>query len=200
MDTMDNHSSIQEVCGYQFGSREDVKRALSEQQKIEYFREKTVGKSTKVLYAFYHQLLEENMFQTPVGFEYLKELQNRLYSEGVPREEVKPIPLTQTYSRRSVEELKRLANVQMREVPKQKKLNVNALQISVIINVLLVILVLAMFVITLQSEHPNVLNYRKAVIDEYSSWEQEITERENAVREKERELNLLDQELEGNEQ
>ena len=36
----------------------------------------------------------------------------------------------------------------------------------------------------------NILNYEKAVTDRYASWEQDLTEREAAVREKERELRI----------
>ena len=58
------------------------------------------------------------------------------------------------------------------------------------INILLVVLVLAMFVITLKSDNPNILNYRQAITNEYASWEQELTERENKVREKEQMLGM----------
>ncbi len=34
------------------------------------------------------------------------------------------------------------------------------------------------------------MNYEKAVTDRYASWEQDLTEREAAVREKERELRI----------
>ena len=61
---------------------------------------------------------------------------------------------------------------------------------SVMLNVVLVIAVIAMFVITLTSDQPNVLNYERALTNRYASWEQELTEREQAVREKERELKL----------
>lgn len=47
-----------------------------------------------------------------------------------------------------------------------------------------------MFVITLQSDNPNILNYRQAITNEYASWEQELTERENKVREKEQKLGM----------
>ena len=61
---------------------------------------------------------------------------------------------------------------------------------AVVLNVLLAICVLAMFIIALKGETPNIINYKNNIINQYSSWEQELTERENAVREKERELNI----------
>ena len=37
---------------------------------------------------------------------------------------------------------------------------------------------------------PTILNYEKALQNRYASWEQELNDRENAVREKERQLML----------
>ncbi len=46
-----------------------------------------------------------------------------------------------------------------------------------------VLLVIAMFAITLTGKNPNILNYERALTDQYNlSWEQELTEREAAVR------------------
>ena len=59
---------------------------------------------------------------------------------------------------------------------------------SVLINVVLVILVAAMMLIAWNSETPNIVNYRQAVVNEYSEWEQELTRREQAVREAQRNL------------
>ena len=52
------------------------------------------------------------------------------------------------------------------------------------------IAIIAMFTITLESDNPNVLNYERALTDRYASWEQELTEREQAVRQRERELQI----------
>ena len=49
-------------------------------------------------------------------------------------------------------------------------------------------LIVAMFAITFTSKNPNILNYRQAITNEYSTWEQELTEREKVIREKERQL------------
>jgi len=42
------------------------------------------------------------------------------------------------------------------------------------------------------------LNYKRNVTNRYASWDQEITQRENAVREKERELGLSNVEATNN--
>ena len=52
------------------------------------------------------------------------------------------------------------------------------------------ILVVLLFVITLTGENANIINYRNAIVNEYSDWEDELTQREQIVREKERELGI----------
>lgn len=177
------------IGGYRFGSGEDVEAADEEVRKIAYFKEKTKGKSPQMLLALYDRLLDEKVFKTPVGWEYLRELQERLKEAGIPGDEIRPISFYVNFSYKTGEELDR-ALTRQRIRPAKKKVNVNALQISVCINILLAALVLAMFVITLKSDNPNILNYRQAVTNEYASWEQELTERENKVREREQKLGM----------
>ena len=62
--------------------------------------------------------------------------------------------------------------------------------ISVFLNVMLVIAILAMFGICFASDQPNIVNYERAITDKYASWEQELTEREQAIRDRELELKL----------
>ena len=52
------------------------------------------------------------------------------------------------------------------------------------------ILVIALFAVAFTGKHPNILNYENVILDKYSSWEQELTERENAIREKELSLKV----------
>ena len=59
-------------------------------------------------------------------------------------------------------------------------------------NVLLLVAVIAMFVIALSSSHPNILNYRSAILNEYASWQQELSEREQIIRDKERDLKIIE--------
>jgi hypothetical protein len=178
-----------QLNGYRFGSSQDVQMAQEELKKIQYFKEKTKGRNPRTLLAFYDKLLDEKVFKTPVGFEYLKQLQEQLLLAKIPEEEIRSIPLYTNFSYKTGEELDS-AFVRQRIRPAKKKVNFNALHISIWINVLLAVLVLAMFVITLKSDNPNILNYRKAVVNEYAAWEEELTQRENKVREKEQELNI----------
>ena len=57
-------------------------------------------------------------------------------------------------------------------------------------NIVMIVAIIAMFIITLNSDQPNILNYEKNIQNKYAAWEQELTEREQTIREKERELHI----------
>ena len=73
--------------------------------------------------------------------------------------------------------------------PSQRRRSIkDVLKISVIANIFLVILVILMFVITIKSDNPNILNYKEAVINEYASWEEELKAWEEELTEREKAL------------
>jgi hypothetical protein len=58
------------------------------------------------------------------------------------------------------------------------------------INIALIVVILCLFFITYMGENANVLNYKRVLTDRYASWEQELTQREKVIREKEKELQI----------
>ena len=51
---------------------------------------------------------------------------------------------------------------------------------------------IVMFVIATTGSNPTVINYEKALQDRYAEWEQQLSDRERAIREKEKELLLAE--------
>lgn len=178
------------VSGYSFGSVQDAETARAEGRKIEYFKEKTKGRSPANLLALYDKLLDEKVFKTPVGYEYLRQLQIQLQQEGISKELIRPIPLYISFSYNAGEEIEKAAVKQRIRQSKTQKDKSGRLKLSIYINILLAVLVASMFVITLKSDNPNILNYKKTIVNQYAAWEQELTRRENEVRKKEQELQL----------
>ncbi len=175
------------VEGYRFGSLEDAQQAQMEQKKAAYFESRLEGKNAQNILAVYDKILDEKIFVTPVGWAYLKQLQEELHALGVEEEQIRPIPMYIIFKHDVDEEVR----VKQRIVPTRKRDKSNdKFRISLLVNIILAILVLAMFGITLKSDNPNILNYRKAIINEYAAWEQELTEREEQIRQKEAELGI----------
>lgn len=173
------------VGGYRFGSTEDAKLAELELKKSLYFEDKLNGRSAQNVLAVYDKLIDEKIFSTPVGWEYLRALQDKLHMAGVPEEKIRPVPMYVVFAHKEEPENSVLDRIRpTRRISRDKK----NLRISLSVNVFLAVLVIAMFFITMTSDNPNILNYKKAITDRYASWEQELTEREQELREKEAKL------------
>lgn len=174
------------VNGYLFGDPADVELASQELSKINYIEKKMERHNGETILAVYQAALEKKMFRTPVGYSYLQQLQKRLVTMGIDKKRIPAIPLYQVFnSNYKTEERPRRITVKKQVPPDVKKL-----RYSVLGNIILVILVILLFAITLTGENANALNYRHAIQNEYSRWEDELTEREQIVREKERELGI----------
>lgn len=175
-----------EVGGFQFGSEKDAGLAKLEQDKIRYMEKRMHYDHPETVLTIYNKAVENRVFQTPVGFQYLQKIHDFLTEEGMG-DQAKSIPLYQLYSYNPYEELR--VRMPKRRIQQSQYLQLRSrLRRSVILNIFLFVLVAAMFIITLTADQPNILNYKKALLNEYASWEQELTEREAAVREKEQAL------------
>lgn len=180
------------VEGYSFLGEEDAKRAAGERKRIDYIEERIDYSKPESVLAIYRKAIQERVFKTPVGFRYLKDMQEFLMAQQqINVEDVPPIPLYQTFESTLREQM---APAHTRIQPSAKKKEKSqVLPVSIVLNIALAIAIIAMFIITLNSEQPNVLNYEKVLVNRYAGWEQELTEREQAVREKERQLSIEEQ-------
>lgn len=182
------------VDGFSFADAEDVTLADEEVKKIKFIAQKMNMDNPKGVLAVYDKLVSSGIFVTPIGVEYLRTLQSYLYKcQSIPDEAVREIPVPISYSKalgkRNEEREERLrAEREKRTLRKTFK---NEYKISLILNLILFFMVIAMFVITLKAENPNMINYRTAIINQYSDWEQRLTDRENALKERELKLQSL---------
>lgn len=176
------------VNGFLFGSKEDVEVAKQELSAIEYINHKIANRSGETILSVYQAALEKRMFCTPIGYSYLHKLQKRIEHAGINKTQIPAVRLYQVYNNNYKDEIKPVRVVKRK---KKKEKTKQYLQNSIIANVILVILVLALFFISLTGNNPTIINYRNKVENEYSAWEQELDEREQAVREKEKSLNIM---------
>lgn len=178
------------VEGYRFKTQEDAKLAELETKKVKYIEDRMNYEQPDRVLTVYKKALEERTFQTPIGMGYMEKLHDFLENNEAVTEPVPPIPLQKHYSRQ-IREVTNPAKKRIKERKKRDELKQKYVT-SLILNIILVILVLLMFYIAIDSENPNVINYKNAVTNKYAEWEQELTEREKAVREKEKELKLTE--------
>lgn len=169
------------VGAYIFSTREDALLARKEQEKIQYLEERLNYDNPRSILLLYRKSLESKTFQTPIGYEYMLKLQNFLLESQIPEEEIDRIPLYTVFSKDEVSQGPQIKTriVKVYEKPEPRKFTE---KISIILNIIFLILLVGMFVIALNSNHPNILNYEKAIINKYASWEQDLKLRESELR------------------
>lgn len=177
------------VEGFQFATEADASLAKNEQLRIERLESKLDYENPQMVYAVYKKAIENRVFKTPVGYDFLKRLQNELKEDPIMTVEIDDIPVYGVYSLResanpTVEKIKASTK---KSKPRQETFSKRTL---IIVNIGLVILVVLMFFISTTGSNPTVLNYEKALQNRYSEWEKELSEREQNIREKEKELLL----------
>lgn len=172
------------VNGFVFGSTADAEMAKEELGAARYIEKKIENKSPETVLAIYNAAIEKKMFRTPVGYSYLHELQKRMRSAGIDKDKIGGIPMYQIFNNKlENEKAPRVIKIKKDKEPWEKK---NAL--LTLVNIILVVLVIIMFAISMSGSRPTVLNYRHTIENEYSSWKQELDEREKAINAREREL------------
>ena len=107
--------------------------------------------------------------------------QARTEAEGVRY--VRPIPIADHLV---VSDTRGISDRWSRRLEKEQ----NKLRMSMVANFAFVVSILLMFLITATSGQTTILNYEKKIQDRYAQWEQQLTQREKAIREEEQELEL----------
>lgn len=179
------------VGGYHFHSQADADKARDEQKKIAYIEAHMNMDNPESVLAIYNKMLSNRIFVTPVGFGFLKDIRDYLLSsDAISNDDVKPLELNQMYS--LGKGLSEEGELPKRRIVPEKKKNPyeERFFISSVLNVILIIGVIAMFVIATTSDNPNIINYENQIVNKYSEWEEELSEREQRVREAEKKLGL----------
>ena len=85
------------VSGFAFYSEKDARLAEQERQKIAYLDKRIDRTNLESVLVIYKKALDDRVFRTPVGLEYLRELQGELKAEqDLLGEEIPPIPRGRT--------------------------------------------------------------------------------------------------------
>lgn len=185
---MENYDDLV-VNGYVMATHEDALLARNELKKIEYIETHADMTNMTVVKSIYEKSLSNRTFSTPVGLEFMHSLYEMLISAGFNSDEIRPIPLFTTFRRINFEEQRNAKRRLTKEQKEELDLKAKYTSACIIAGILGVVIII-MIIITLNGTTPNALNYKKAVTNQYAAWEQELSEREKAVRDKERELEI----------
>lgn len=179
------------VGGYEFTSKEDAQIAKDELNAIKYVSSKTNSKDSKQVYSLYNKIIERKLFSTQIGMNYLKSLQTFLYkSSEIPNDKIQPIPINtdtqdEINKRRERSEFKS----ELRDLSIKAARYKNNFTRVMIINVILVIIIVAMFIILNTSSNPNIINYEVNLQNKYAQWQEQLQSQEQSLNARENELN-----------
>ncbi len=187
------------INGYDFQNEEDVDIAREELNKIQYISDKLKDDPESIL-AVYNKMLDGKIFISPIGMEYLRSLQGYLLrSPEIDDSQVRDVPVLISYQDalhyKDLEEA--LAQAKQQTPPKKQQQEPETpsaklkrrYKFSLITIVVLAVMVIAMFIIALNSNTPNIINYRTEIENEYADWAQQLSEKEEELRERENALN-----------
>lgn len=200
------------INGFLFQNDDDEDYAREELNKIQYISDKLTDEPEAVL-AVYNKMIDSKLFITPVGYDYLKSLQDYLIkSPTISDDRISAIPVMISYKEalrfkeveqklkdatEEIEKLKKSSKAvktpkaELPETPVEKLHR--RYRFSIITIIVLSAVIVALFVITLKSNNPNIINYRHVIENDYAEWAQELSEKEIELNERENELNSITQ-------
>ena len=184
------------VNEYQFELREEYETALQEKKGVEYLdAQLDYGDSQKVLRT-YNELIRKKIFYTPVGIAYLNRLRNVLVnSSEIDDDKIMPLYVPSGKKKDSAKVEKYISNqyketvsTMNKDLKKTKNINRNLIAV----NIVLLVIIIAMFIISYTSDSPNILNYERELQDKYAGWAEDLKDKEEELRQREREIEELE--------
>ncbi len=180
---MENKFTFQ---GHTFDNEKQLLTAKKEAEAIEYLRSKTDFTNLNQLFNLYNRILDKDMMETVIGIAFLEEIRGILLRSGLFKEEqVRPVPLPKEKKKekKRAEIRKRTREAILLEQSKKEMLK---WKISCFF---LGLLVVGMFAIVLTgSRSPLAIQYEEDILNKYSSWAEELQEREDLLGEYLRQL------------
>lgn len=173
------------IMGFEFKDEFSYNQAKDELEKIQKIKGDYNIKDIGQLLSLYNRLIDEEVYQTPVGITFLKTIQKELYGKAnTLKQSIRNIPAASYDSNAKGGGLKGGDTQKTKKgaVGKYKDLYIKML----IINVVLVVTIGVMFVITKHSEKYDLDYYRESIENDYINWENNLKEREAALTQQEK--------------
>lgn len=192
------------VDGFCFKNKAEAVEAKNEYDGVQYMRSRTNMNNPANVYSVYKNIIDKNLFKTPVGIKYLCELREVLVKSGkYSSEELNQlsIPVPETGGGKAVKAKKEKHELSKKEVIRSmKSYDIeahyrNKFINAVIVNVVLIIVLILIVTIAGNGDNINILNYKNRIDAEYqdrentlAQWEKELDIREEYIKQREKEL------------
>lgn len=184
------------IDGFEFTNEAEAAQAKKEAEGVKYIKGKTDMDNPEMVLQIYNKIIQQRLFETSIGFAYLKDLQDYLISiPFVANEDVLPIPVRHPVLENSIRKGIRTPVKTSAQKPAVVRKEKNAdykkrFEVTLFLAVILAVSIVGMFLVAASSNSPNILNYENKLINKYEAWEQELNEREAAVKEQEQAIGI----------
>lgn len=176
----------QKIAGYFFAEPHAYKEAKREEETVEYIRANTDLSDMNKTLKLYHKLVERKTLKTVIGYEFLKELQEKIIRGGIVTADSLP-PIRVERDEKPIKvysgEIDHEAEQRHMEIIEDYK---TKLRNSRIVAGFLIVIVITMILISIFSDRNIFVNYENQVVDKYSAWEEQLDAREKALDEREK--------------
>ena len=197
------------IGGYIFNEEESAKKAAKELKTVEYILGQIKESDEKTVLQIYNKLLNQRLFSTEIGLGFLSQLRQNLIASGAfsedeveqvyslnePDGEMKEEPLEVQKNEGSPKKekvAKSKDSSKGKAIPEDASRQIRKLKIInsilIVISVTLLLCVIGMFYISSTINSPTILNYEETITDEYSTWKQELEEKEAELKAREKAL------------
>ncbi len=178
------------VRGFRFTAIADAKTAEEEYKKMVYINDHMNKENPEEVLAIYDKMIENGLFVTPVGVDFLMRIREYLMDCGqIEPERIRPIETGSLFTQRARNEARAEARPRVTtNLTEENRELKRKYHIALAAAIVSFILVLAMFIVAKTSDNPNIINYKEALENQYAEWDEALTQREAAVREKEEAL------------
>ncbi len=174
------------VGNYRFKSIEDMNFAIEEEKKVKYIEDHMEYEHPQMVKGIYDKCVKNDVFQTVIGYEFLVKLKNYLKKNGFEEdlEAIRVLQRDNDYKKALEQKAKEKENA-LRDV---NRIIRRKLKSAMAIIAVLAVLIILLFIIANTSNKPNILNYERVIVNKYASWEDDLTKRENIIREAEKSI------------
>ena len=193
------------IDGFYFETDELYEEAHKEKLALAYLAKQVDLSDNRQALRLYQQAVSQKLFSTVIGLSFLRDIELRLKKDsGIPNDQIMPVtvPLKESPSAKAPAPEERPSEKPKEKTVKEKpkkepypfdeKTEAGKYRRRFHGALAFVFILLAtigvMFFITLSSELPTIVNYRTRLNNEYSSWEEELKEREASLDLREKEL------------
>ena len=196
------------VSSFTYDTEEEADKAAREQKAVDYLSGQLSGAGENEIRDLYDKLIERNMFSTENGLVFLYLLRENLINVyHTDKDSLKAIPVHNSSgiekagnkeddSKRRSDGKKSDKKFRQKEAkdealedPSEKKYH-TLFRIFLTVSIILCFAIGGMFYILNTSNLPTIVNYETKIQNKYSEWETDLENREKAIREKEKQLNI----------